>query len=304
MEKILLNQIKEIKRNKGNFQTIKKVIGEERLREFINSIYPKFSITEIENITGIPDSTLEHWFKRLGISPIRHHIITKSFPSNKDSESIVSKDGVTYKSATIKITPELAYVIGFVLGDGSVQQYQIEVFNKDKNLRKILFNHLKSYGYITEEEREDGLWRLRLSNGRIANLIKDNNEIRKDTLDYIFNNNELAQQFIAAFWDAEGTARQQGNYYHIYLYNSNSFLLDRICNFLKSKNVKFSILNEKSRNEPYFLNNRQIFPRKLVQRISIPKISRINWIKEIGIHMNHIQKKKVVEKIIKSHGGN
>ncbi len=34
MNNKILNQIKEIKENKGNFQTIKKVIGEKRLREF------------------------------------------------------------------------------------------------------------------------------------------------------------------------------------------------------------------------------------------------------------------------------
>ncbi|MBI2655631.1 hypothetical protein HYX06_04380 [Candidatus Woesearchaeota archaeon] len=300
MDNKILSRIKEIKENNGNFQTIKKIIGEERLRNFVNSIYPKFSITEIETITGISDSTLQHWFNKLKIPTIRNHIITKSFPSNVNSKIIVSKDGITYNSATIRITPELAYVIGFALGDGSIQRYRVEVFNKDKNLRKVLFSHLKSYGHISEEERENGLWRLRLSNGRIANLIKHNNEIRTDTLDYIFNNDELARQFIAAFWDAEGTVRQQGNYCHIYLYNSNSFLLDRICNFLKSKNIKFSILNGKSRNEPYFLNNRQIFPRKLVQRISIPKISHPDWINEIGFYMNHTKKKKVVKELIKT----
>ena len=304
MNKDLLNQIKEIKGNSGNFQTIKKIIGEERLKEFINSIYPKFTITEIEAITGIPDSTWGHWFKKLGIPAIRHHIATKAFPDDIDSEIIVTENGITYNSTTIKITPELAYTIGFVLGDGSVQQYQIEVFNKDKNLRKILFDHLKLYGHITEEKRENGLWRLRLSNGRIANLIKDHSGIRIDTLDYIFSKDILASNFVAGFWDAEGSVLRQNNYYHIYLYNSNNFLLDKICNFLQAKRIKFSILNLKSRKNVYLLNNRQIIPRKLIQRISIPKSSNLNWYKEIGKYMNHTKKKQVVNQIIKTCGGN
>lgn len=304
MNKYLLNQIKKIKGDKGNFQTIKKFIGEERLKEFINSIYPKFTITEIEVITRISDSTWGHWFKKLEIPAIRHHIATKAFPDNIDSEIIVTKNGITYNSITIKITPELAYTIGFVLGDGSVQQYQIEVFNKDKNLRKILFNHLKSYGHITEEERENGLWRLRLSNGRIANLIKDYSGIRTDTLDYIFSKDVLSSNFVAGFWDAEGSVLRQNNYYHLYLYNSNNFLLDKICSFLQAKNIKFSILNLKSRTKLYLLNNMPITPRKLVQRISIPKSSYLSWSNEIGKYMNHTKKKQVVNEIIKTFGGN
>lgn len=306
MDNNILSKIKEIKNNKGNFQTIKKVIGEERLREFFNSIYPKFSITEIETIMGIPDSTLNHWFNRLGIPAVRHHIVTKTFPSNIDSEIIVSKDGITYNSATVKITPELAYVIGFTLGDGSIQQYMVEVFNKDRNLRNILFNYLKPYGTITEEERENGLWRLRLSNGRIANLIKDKKGIREDTLDYIFNNDKLAKNFVAAFWDAEGSVRVRNdakNGYYVYLYNSNSLLLDKICDFLKSKGIKFSILNLKHRTTAYFINGRLVTPRKLLQRISIPKSSSLKWVEEIGKYLNHTKKKQAVNEIIKKFGG-
>jgi len=305
MNKDLLNQIKEIKNDKGNFQTLKKIIGEERLKEFINSIYPKFAITEIETITGIPHSTLEYWFNKLKIPFIRNHIRTKSFPSNLDSEIVVTKDAITYRSTTIKITPELAYIIGFTLGDGSVQQYMVEVFNKDRNLRKIIWNYLKPYGTITREERKDGLWRLRLSSRRIANLIKNENQIREDTINYIFNNNILARNFIAAFWDAEGSVNLgKHNYYHIYLYNSNSYLLGKIYNFLKSKNIKFSISNLKSRTNLYLLNGMVVTPKKMVQRISIPKSSCLVWVNEIGKYMNHTKKKQVINEIIKCCGGN
>lgn len=306
MNNKLLNKIKEIKIKKGNFQTIKKVIGEERLKEFFNSIYPKFTISEIEAITGIPDSSLSYWFNKLRIPFIRHHIITKTFPSDMDSEIVITKEGITYNSATINITPELAYVIGFVLGDGSTQQYMVEVFNKDRNLRNILFNYLKPYGTITKEERKNGLWRLRLSNGRIANLIKDKKGIREDTLDYIFNNDKLAKNFVAAFWDAEGSVRVRSdakNGYYVYLYNSNSLLLDKICSFLKSKDIKFSILNLKHRTTTYFINGRLVTPRKLLQRISIPKSSSLKWVKEIGKYLNHTKKKQAVNEIIKKFGG-
>ena len=139
MDANLITQIRNIKYNKGNFQTIKNKIGEERLKDFFTTLYPKFTITEIEAITEIPDSTLERWFQQLRIPFIRHRIRSKAFVGNENSEIIVAKNGITFRAVKVNITPQLAYLIGFTLGDGSVQQYMIEVFNKDRKLREILF---------------------------------------------------------------------------------------------------------------------------------------------------------------------
>ena len=303
MNESVLDQIKEFRKDNHNFQSIKKQIGEERLKEFINSIYPKFTITEIETITGIPDSTLAYWFEQLKILFIRHRIKSKAFHGNEDSEIVVSKDGITFKAVTIKITPELAYIIGFTLGDGSIQQYMIEVFNKDRKLREVLFEYLKPYGTITEEERLNGLWRLRLSNGIIANLIKDKDGIRKDTIDYIFSKDELAKKFIAAFWDAEGTGRKQGNYYHLYLYNSNEYLINKICNFLKFKGIKYSIHTRKTRDKNSFINGHEVKSKKILYRICIPKSCFLSWVSEIGLNLNHSKKRGIVNEMLKLYGG-
>ena len=58
MNKELLSQIKELRHDKNNFQSIKKIIGEDRLKEFFNLIYPKFTTIKIEKITGISVKTL------------------------------------------------------------------------------------------------------------------------------------------------------------------------------------------------------------------------------------------------------
>lgn len=304
IDETLVNQITELRKEK-NFQTIKKEIGEERLREFIHSIYPKFSITEIEKITGIPDSTLGYWFQQLKIPFIRNHVFNVSLPGSLSSEVVVSKGAVTKKVSTIDITPQLAYTIGFALGDGSTQKYQVEVFNKDKQLKYHLLNLLEQYGPITEENRENGLWRLRLSSVKIANLIKDEKGLRKDTVDYIFSNEELAKMFTAGFWDAEGSVLQGKNkYYHIYLYNSNEYILNKICSFMSSKSIGFSALNMKSRENAYLLNNRKVVAKKLIKRLSIPKSSMLIWAKEVGIYLNHTKKSRVVKDILRIFGGN
>lgn len=298
----IIDRMNEL-RKKHDLRAIKKEISEDRLKGFFNSIYPKFSITEIEKITGIPDSTLGNWFKELKIPFIRSHISNISIPGEENYKIIVNKDGIINKLSAIKITPELSYVIGFSLGDGSIQKYMVEVFNKDKNLRKVLFNYLKPYGTITEEERINGLWRLRLSSVKIANLIKDKNKIKKETIDYIFNERELARHFIAAFWDAEGSVRKQGNYNHVYLYNCNEYLINKICSFLNLNDIKFSIHKRPSRDKFGILNGREIKSKKTLIRISIPKVSVLKWADEIGKHMNHSKKREVVNQILNSFGG-
>ena len=141
---------------------------------------------------------------------------------------------------------ELSYLIGFTLGDGAVQKYMVECFNKDEGMKQYIYNAMKVYGAITEDKTTSGIWRLRLSSVLIANLIKEDKKMRNDTIEYILSKEELAQKFIAAFWDAEGTfakqKRKYAPYYNVYLYNSNKELIDKIREYLKSKGIDSSIL--------------------------------------------------------------
>ncbi|MEM4263977.1 MAG: LAGLIDADG family homing endonuclease, partial [Candidatus Woesearchaeota archaeon] len=297
----LLAKIKEL-RKQNNFQIIKKIIGIEKLKKIFNALYPKFSITEIERITGIPDSTLLFWFSKLNIPTVRRHITNLTVPANFNSKIVLKEKTGTKKVSAVKITPELAYIIGFSLGDGNIQKYAVEMFNKDNKLKMQLFQLLKPYGTVAKIIRTDGLWKLRLSSIRIANIIKSNNCIRKDTLDYIFTNTKLAKQFIAAFWDAEGTVRKQNNYFHIYLYNSNYNIMGRICDFLKLNKIQFSILERKTRDKNIYLNGRLVKSKKTMQRISVLKSSQLRWAKLIGIHLLHSKKRETVNKLIKLGG--
>lgn len=299
LNKELLVKINEVRKS-GNFQTLRRKIGANKIKEFITSMYPKYSIPEIEAITGIPDSTLERWFEQLKIPRVRRHFTNVSIPGNFDAEIVLSDVKAAKKFSVINVTPELAYLIGFSLGDGAVQKFMVETFNRDRKLREHLLVIMKPYGSVTETEREDGLWKLRLSSVKIANLIKDEKGIRQDTLDYIFDEEELAKKFVAAFWDAEGTVRKQGNYYHLYLYNSNESLLEKIKEFLTSKNISFSTFVKKyDFNRVYFLKGRRIIARKPIHRISIPESSCDLWINEIGSHMLHSKKSAVVNEMSK-----
>ncbi len=126
-------------REYGNFQTIKKTAGETKLKDSLLSLYPKYTIKEIESITGIADSTLSRRFEYFDIpSGMRWHIKVLSKAGNKTSESLIRNGNAFTKRITVLITPDLAYLIGFALGDGTIQPYMVEVFNQNEGFKQYL----------------------------------------------------------------------------------------------------------------------------------------------------------------------
>ncbi len=303
MDTDLFNKIKQIQNDGGDLRHIRKKIGDEKLKEFIADIYPANTITELESLLSVPDSSIGYWFKQLNIPFIRHHAHNISFPGNSNGKKTVSDGKIASIHSTVQVTPELSYLIGFTLGDGSVQKYMVEVFNQDRSLREYLLPILKRYGTVTEDERTNGLWRLRLSSVKIANLIKENKIIREDTLDYILSNDELAQRFIAAFWDAEGTVRKQENSYYLYLYNTNKKLLDRIGGYLKSVDITYTVHSRFDKDRTYFHNGRKVTSTKPMHRFYVPKIGHKKWFEKIGVHLKHSKKSAVAREMISIYGG-
>ncbi|MFH0884814.1 MAG: LAGLIDADG family homing endonuclease, partial [Candidatus Micrarchaeota archaeon] len=127
--------------------------------------------------------------------------------------------------------------------------------------------------------------------------VRKNRKINEETINYIFKRDKLARKFVAAFWDAEGSVRRERKYFHIYLYNSDTYLLDKIEEFLAKKKIDHSTRLTFEPGREYYLKGRKVKSKKKIYRISIPKSSMKKWTKEIGVHMFHTKKKKVVEEI-------
>ncbi len=295
-EQETIRQINEI-REKHNFQAVKKIVGTEKLVIFFKKLYPKKDIKTIERITKIPDSTLEYWFKELGLPFVRRHVSALVFPANFDGSTVIAHGNSAKNLSAIKIDDNLSYLIGFCLGDGAVQKYRVEAFNKDIGMKEHLKATMQRYGSVQDISRPDGLWKLRLSSVKIAALIKRNNKIAEDILEYILSHNGLASRFLAGLWDAEGSVLEQANYIHVYLYNSNKELLEKISKYLEGNGIKNSMIKVKKRTQPYYINGRQVIARKQIYRLGVPKSHLKQWRELIGVHLKHSKKSAVVFKI-------
>ncbi|MFH1587278.1 MAG: LAGLIDADG family homing endonuclease [Candidatus Diapherotrites archaeon] len=292
-----INKINLI-RKESNFQKVRKSIGDKKLIKLINNLYPQNDIKALEKIFNVPDSSLSYWFKQLGVKSRRRHINNLAIPANFSGSSIfMSREGSTNISA-IPIDKDLSYLVGFCLGDGAVQKYCVEVFNKDEGMKEYLKGIMEKYGKIKETVRQDGLWKIKLSSVKIADLIKRNKIEREDTIMHILSEDLLAQNFLAGFWDAEGSVLKQKKYFHVYLYNSNKRLLDNISNYLNECGIKNSMLKMKKRSGAYYLNNRIIRAKKTVYRLGIPKKYLRKWVETIGLYLKHSKKSVVVKKIL------
>ena len=281
----------------GNFRTIKNRIGAEKLKHFFTKHYPRKDIKYLEMITGVPDSSLLYWFKDLGINSTRWHFVQQPIPANFDGSFVANfaKNAIDY--AAVNIDSNLAYLIGFCLGDGSVEKYSLEVFNKNEGMKNALKSTMQRYGKVRESIRENGLWRLRLSSSAIARLVKVNKTINEETLDFIFSDAKLIPSFLAGFWDAEGSVLKQRSYFHVYLYNSNKDLLDKISKYLEGNSIKNSIIKVKMRAKTYYYNGRPIVAKKQIYRLGVPKSHIKNWKELIGLHLKHSKKSAVVLEI-------
>ncbi|MCX6800984.1 MAG: hypothetical protein NTZ73_02255 [Candidatus Diapherotrites archaeon] len=293
----IIKRISEI-RKLGNFQTVRKTIGDKKLVSLINRLYPKNNISTLEKIFGVPDSSINYWFKQLEIKPSRKHVNNLVVPANFNGSSVFSVGNKSTNFSAIRIDKDLAYLIGFCIGDGSVQKYAIDVFNKNHGMKEYLNKIMARYGKVKETNRKDGLWKLRLSSVKIADLIKRNSIIRNDTLNHIFSEKILAGNFLAGLWDSEGSVLKQKNYFHVYLYNSNKKLIDEVSNYLERDGIQNSVLAMKKRLNRYVLQGRVVKAKKTVYRIGIKKTSLDKWVNLIGLHLKHDKKYVVVKQIL------
>jgi intein-encoded DNA endonuclease-like protein len=116
------------------------------------------------------------------------------------------------------LTPDLAYVLGCIKGDGSVpnqstkKEYRVELEAKDKKFVKSFYNAIKRLGlsphlYVTHKKYKNEIrtyFRCVVHSRNLVDVCKkDMNTLKKELL----SNPELAKAFIRGFYESEGSLK-------------------------------------------------------------------------------------------------
>jgi len=134
-----------------------------------------------------------------------------------------------------KMSPELAYILGVMFGDGCAKEYcRISLYVIDKEFRDTFAERVSKWCGL-----KPGLSQ-RVSRGRLFYLCyfdsKDMqiffNEIKEGKIpkDLVYGNDNVKRMFIKGFADSEGSFQR----YTIGIYNTNTNVLDSIRNMLIS----------------------------------------------------------------------
>jgi intein-encoded DNA endonuclease-like protein len=248
-----------------------------------------YSTRKIAKILGCGKSTVSYRLHKLGITPRRglnlnHQEIIKLYKNGHTTTEIAkimncshetirrilksnninirkSSDSLTIKNTKkINLNPSesLAYILGVLNGDGSVNRqgnnYVIELKVTDKDFVEEFKKHLKCIGfeyineYVREFKNKKDQYVVRVCSKGFYYWYK--NLDMDYYINVIGNNEKLMVSWLKGFYDSEGsvTINKKGNYTYKYvsLSNTDKKLIDICCYYLDKLGINYSIYCEKN----------------------------------------------------------
>ncbi|MFB0499823.1 MAG: LAGLIDADG family homing endonuclease [Candidatus Hadarchaeaceae archaeon] len=275
------------------------------------------SIEEIVLELGKDYRTVNRWIRKLGIKPrpnIKPLHLSKLVPYKWMEETKLDViNGKPVRLTSIYPTSDLSYLVGFAIGDGWIGNMMIELCNTEFGLLNpllFLMNCIRARygGKIGLQYREFKTgknvarkkaysFRIWLSNSNLARLIKQENQLRYETLDFLMSTKP--GHFLAGLWDADGCVSyfiRERLCVEVKLTQSedNLELLRRIAKSLNKFGISTTCrLSDKKHDLHEFYG--QFCPlNKNVYTLHILKESVQDWVEIVGKKMLHPKK---VEKI-------
>ena len=212
-------------------------------QEIIKLYQNGYTITEIAKIMKCSHETIRRILKNNNIN------------LRKSSESLTIKN---MKKINLNPSESLAYILGVLNGDGSVNKqgsnYVIELKVTDKDFIEEFKRNLKNIGfeyineYVREFEDKKDQYIIRTCSKGFYHWYK-NLDIDYYT-NIIGNNEKLMISWLKGFYDSEGSVaiNKKGNYTYKYISvsNTNKELIDICCNFLEKLGIEHSVYCEKN----------------------------------------------------------
>jgi hypothetical protein len=213
--------------------------------------------------------------------------ITELVTSRPLHPRIMMLNGRVVAKHQIKLTLKLAYVLGWILGDGYVNRRETDaiVSARERDFVEPQITHvLQHYGHVFVVPRH-GASIIRCNSTLLSRALCSADGRRLwDNIDFVLSLPKFAAAFIAGFWDADGGIYQEATgSMRVHLYNSNLFLLDRIANALQNLySIETTIYKRKDNAE---LPDSKIHAQGDRFDLYVPARSTTLWLGIIGRYM-------------------
>jgi hypothetical protein len=209
---------------------------------------------KIALMLGLPHSTITDTLRRHGVkmrpprTPTMLSELTISKPHHPRIENL---EGQVIVRHQIRLTKKLAYLLGWIVGDGYSNRREIDAIVSLRERRIIepfAKGILARFGKILVVPR-NGAHIIRCSSTKLARVLCTASGQRYwENVDFMLQLPEFAASFIAGFWDADGGVFREANgAFRAHLYNSNLLLLEKIADALsKEFRIEVTIYKRKT----------------------------------------------------------
>lgn len=220
-----------------------------------------FTFDKISKILNIPAGTIYFWNR--GALPLlfsskhRESSLKKIRKYNEINKRLREEK---YKKLILKITPEFAFVLGSILGDGCITlrkrnnktMGQIELVTKDKDYATNFKESLEEWSRTKcKLIFYRNIWHVFSYSLVVARCLKYFDSSR------LFNlNDKIKSSFLRGIFDAEGSV--DVNSKKIIFANTSKNIIKLVENILESFNIKFQVYDRCSKVR--FIEGRKLLP--------------------------------------------
>jgi LAGLIDADG-like domain len=199
------------------------------------------SRTAIARRLHIPSSFVTKSLSQSGVDmrpQITPTIVSELVKSRPHRPHIVMDKGQPILKCQIRLTLELAYTLGWIVGDGYANKREIDaiVSLRERSLiESFVTRELERFGTVFVVPRSSVLL-VRCNSTMLSRILcSPRGTWYWENVDFVLHSRKYASAFIAGFWDADGGIyRETNGTVRTHLYNSDLLLLNKIAHALQS----------------------------------------------------------------------
>lgn len=214
-------------------------------------------------------------------------IVTELVTSRPTPPRIAIYKGQVIVKRQIRLTLELAYVLGWILGDGYTNKREIDaiVSARERELIEPFVKRvLERFGRVFVVPRH-GAFLIRCNSTALSRVLCTDEGTRCwENIDFALSLPKFASALIAGFWDADGGIYHEANgTLRAHLYNSNLLLLDKIASAMQNLYGIESTMYKRKENKES--PSSKIHARRDRFDLYVPARSNALWARYIGRYM-------------------